>query len=103
MSKAVLTPLNIENQEKKQGILLQILSVLEYFKTQKKDRMLRLSSEISGILCDEGKFQKILNVKNLEGLLGILTKIQKNEMLKIYDKDYLKAHFPELAKSQFIL
>ncbi|MCW1360364.1 PTS sugar transporter subunit IIA [Campylobacter sp. US33a] len=82
--------------------LMQILSLLEILKSSTNEKMARISSELSEILSDESKFEKIQNAKNLEELLQIIEKFNFSQMLKIYDLNSLRMNFPLLAKQNFL-
>ncbi|EAK7060255.1 hypothetical protein CSL42_08660, partial [Campylobacter jejuni] len=76
--------------ERKNEVLLQVLELLETFRSDKNEKMARISSELTEILENEGNLEKILNAKNLEELLNILIALNEDKMIKVYEDSYLK-------------
>ncbi|HEG0893852.1 TPA: hypothetical protein SB793_001622, partial [Campylobacter jejuni] len=75
--------------ERKNEVLLQVLELLETFRSDKNEKMARISSELTEILENEGNLEKILNAKNLEELLNILIALNEDKMIKVYEDSYL--------------
>ncbi|MFK0433932.1 hypothetical protein ACISRA_04950, partial [Campylobacter jejuni] len=46
--------------------------------------------------------EKILNAKNLEELLNILTALNEDKMIKVYEDSYLKEKFPNVMVDKFL-
>ncbi|HDZ5066034.1 TPA: hypothetical protein RTH03_001436 [Campylobacter jejuni] len=88
--------------ERKDEVLLQVLELLETFKSNKNEKMLRISSELTEILKNEENLERILNAKNLEELLNILTALNEDKMIKVYENSYLKEKFPNVMVGKFL-
>lgn len=88
--------------ERKNEVLLQVLELLETFRSDKNEKMARISSELTEILENEGNLEKILNAKNLEELLNILIALNEDKMIKVYEDSYLKEKFPNVMVDQFL-
>ncbi|EAH9435070.1 hypothetical protein ACY4SB_001356 [Campylobacter jejuni] len=88
--------------ERKNEVLLQVLELLETFRSDKNEKMARISSELTEILENEENLEKILNAKNLEELLNILTALNEDKMIKVYEDSYLKEKFPNVMVDQFL-
>ncbi|EDP6124077.1 hypothetical protein FWZ83_08710, partial [Campylobacter jejuni] len=80
--------------ERKNEVLLQVLELLETFRSDENEKMARISSELTEILENEENLEKILNAKNLEELLNILIALNEDKMIKVYEDSYLKEKFP---------
>lgn len=106
MSKPLNTEFFIELDtpviNRKSEVLLQVLELLETFRSDENEKMARISSELTEILENEENLEKILNAKNLEELLNILIALNEDKMIKVYENAYLKERFPHLASSQFL-
>ncbi|EAJ4922589.1 hypothetical protein DKJ64_07340 [Campylobacter jejuni] len=88
--------------ERKNEVLLQVLEPLETFRSDKNEKMARISSELTEILENEENLEKILNAKNLEELLNILIALNEDKMIKVYEDSYLKEKFPNVMVDQFL-
>ncbi|EAH4757321.1 TPA: hypothetical protein R8R02_001222 [Campylobacter jejuni] len=88
--------------ERKNEVLLQVLELLETFRSDKNEKMARISSELTEILENEGNLEKILNAKNLEELLNILIALNEDKMIKVYEDSYLKEKFPNVMVDKFL-
>ncbi|EHD5856519.1 hypothetical protein NUE16_000554 [Campylobacter jejuni] len=88
--------------ERKNEVLLQVLELLETFRSDENEKMARISSELTEILENEENLEKILNAKNLEELLNILIALNEDKMIKIYEDSYLKEKFPNVMVDQFL-
>ncbi|EKL9523441.1 hypothetical protein PS635_001238 [Campylobacter jejuni] len=51
---------------------------------------------------NEENLEKILNAKNLEELLNILTALNEDKMIKVYEDSYLKEKFPNVMVDKFL-
>ncbi|EJU5930323.1 hypothetical protein N4Z99_001778 [Campylobacter jejuni] len=71
--------------ERKNEVLLQVLELLETFRSDENEKMARISSELTEILENEENLEKILNAKNLEELLNILIALNEDKMIKVYE------------------
>lgn len=85
--------------ERKNEVLLQ---VLETFRSDKNEKMARISSELTEILENEENLEKILNARNLEELLNILIALNEDKMIKVYEDSYLKEKFPNVMVDKFL-
>ncbi|ECQ7085848.1 hypothetical protein C3H34_08720 [Campylobacter jejuni] len=88
--------------ERKNEVLLQVLELLETFRSGENEKMARISSELTEILENEENLEKILNAKNLEELLNILTALNEDKMIKVYEVSYLKEKFPNVMVGKFL-
>ncbi|ECK8448408.1 TPA: hypothetical protein R4720_001718 [Campylobacter jejuni] len=88
--------------ERKNEVLLQVLELLETFRSDENEKMARISSELTEILENEENLEKILNAKNLEELLNILIALNEDKMIKVYEDSYLKEKFPNVMVDQFL-
>ncbi|BEK11603.1 TPA: hypothetical protein ACOS30_001350 [Campylobacter jejuni] len=88
--------------ERKNEVLLQVLELLETFRSDKNEKMVRISSELTEILENEENLEKILNAKNLEELLNILIALNEDKMIKVYEDSYLKEKFPNVMVDKFL-
>ncbi len=88
--------------ERKNEVLLQVLELLETFRSDENEKMARISSELTEILENEENLEKILNAKNLEELLNILIALNEDKMIKVYEDSYLKEKFPNIMVDQFL-
>ncbi|HHI9564360.1 TPA: hypothetical protein ACQCUW_001227 [Campylobacter jejuni] len=88
--------------ERKNEVLLQVLELLETFRSDENEKMARISSELTEILENEENLEKILNAKNLEELLNILTALNEDKMIKVYEDSYLKEKFPNVMVDKFL-
>lgn len=88
--------------ERKNEVLLQVLELLETFRSDKNKKMARISSELTEILENEENLEKILNAKNLEELLNILIALNEDKMIKVYEDSYLKEKFPNVMVDKFL-
>ncbi|EKC4009083.1 hypothetical protein OPZ30_001486 [Campylobacter jejuni] len=88
--------------ERKNEVLLQVLELLETFRSDKDEKMARISSELTEILENEENLEKILNAKNLEELLNILIALNEDKMIKVYEDSYLKEKFPNVMVDKFL-
>ncbi len=88
--------------ERKNEVLLQALELLETFRSDKNEKMARISSELTEILENEENLEKILNAKNLEELLNILIALNEDKMIKVYEDSYLKEKFPNVMVDKFL-
>ncbi|MEE34670.1 hypothetical protein ECB30_02255 [Campylobacter jejuni] len=88
--------------ERKNEVLLQVLEPLETFRSDKNEKMARISSELTEILENEENLEKILNAKNLEELLNILIALNEDKMIKVYEDSYLKEKFPNVMVDKFL-
>lgn len=68
--------------ERNNEVLLQVLELLETFRSDKNEKMARISSELTEILENEENLQKILNAN-----------LNKDKMIKVYEDSYLKEKF----------
>ncbi|HEA8076610.1 TPA: hypothetical protein RXM91_001180 [Campylobacter jejuni] len=88
--------------ERKNEVLLQVLELLETFRSDENEKMARISSELTEILENEENLEKILNAKNLEELLNILVALNEDKMIKVYEDSYLKEKFPNVMVDKFL-
>lgn len=88
--------------ERKNEVLLQVLELLETFRSDENEKMARISSELTEILENEENLEKILNAKNLEELLNILIALNEDKTIKVYEDSYLKEKFPNVMVDQFL-
>ncbi|AOH49190.1 hypothetical protein FTK35_08080 [Campylobacter jejuni] len=88
--------------ERKNEVLLQVLELLETFRSDENEKMARISSELTEILENEENLEKILNAKNLEELLNILIALNEDKMIKVYEDSYLKEKFPNVMVDKFL-
>ncbi|RTJ54663.1 hypothetical protein [Campylobacter jejuni] len=88
--------------KRKNEVLFQVLELLETFRSGENEKMARISSELTEILENEENLEKILNVKNLEELLNILTALNEDKMIKVYEDSYLKEKFPNVMVDKFL-
>ncbi|EAL4045832.1 hypothetical protein ACE26A_001085 [Campylobacter coli] len=88
--------------ERKNEVLLQVLELLETFRSDENEKMARISSELTEILENEENLEKILNAKNLEELLNILIALNEDKMIKVYEDSYLKEKFPNIMVDKFL-
>ncbi|HEB8468739.1 TPA: hypothetical protein R0996_001261 [Campylobacter jejuni] len=88
--------------ERNNEVLLQVLELLETFRSDKNEKMVRISSELTEILENEENLEKILNAKNLEELLNILIALNEDKMIKVYEDSYLKEKFPNVMVDKFL-
>ncbi|EAJ8152451.1 hypothetical protein H9W53_001653 [Campylobacter jejuni] len=88
--------------ERKNEVLLQVFELLETFRSDKNEKMARISSELTEILENEENLEKILNAKNLEELLNILIALNEDKMIKVYEDSYLKEKFPNVMVDKFL-
>lgn len=88
--------------ERKNEVLLQVLELLETFRSGENEKMARISSELTEILENEENLEKILNAKNLEELSNILTALNEDKMIKVYEDSYLKEKFPNVMVGKFL-
>ncbi|HEH4407883.1 TPA: hypothetical protein SG233_001411 [Campylobacter jejuni] len=88
--------------ERKNEVLFQVLELLETFRSDKNEKMARISSELTEILENEENLEKILNAKNLEELLNILIALNEDKMIKVYEDSYLKEKFPNVMVDKFL-
>ncbi|QOW63847.1 hypothetical protein IRA69_00185 [Campylobacter hepaticus] len=106
MSKPLNKEIFIEFQndllKRKNEILLQVLNLLEIFRSNKSGKMARISSELTEILENENNLEHILKAKNLEELLNILSNLNKDKMIKVYEIAYLKEQFPNVMVDKFL-
>lgn len=102
LDQEVLLDLNTNATSKRDGILLQLLNLLENLQMHNSEKMIRISGELTEILANKRNCSKLYKAKNLEELLHILLQINQSKMLKIYGNDYLKEKFPVLAKNNFL-
>ncbi|MBK2001080.1 hypothetical protein ACD575_03480 [Campylobacter sp. LH-2024] len=102
LNEEFFIPLNLDLVDKKNEVLLQVLDLLEVLKSNKDEKMVRISSELSEILENEENFEKIAQAKNLDELLEILVFLNDNKMIKIYENSYLEEKFPNLAADKFL-
>ncbi|EJG9877138.1 hypothetical protein NB749_001606 [Campylobacter coli] len=106
MSKPLNTEFFIELDtlviNRKSEVLLQVLDLLETFRSDENEKMARISSELTEILENEENLEKILNAKNLEELLNILTALNEDKMIKVYEDSYLKEKFPNVMVDKFL-
>ncbi|AXP09197.1 hypothetical protein N4T57_00730 [Campylobacter hepaticus] len=106
MSKPLNKEIFIEFQndllKRKNEILLQVLNLLEIFRSNKIGKMARISSELTEILENENNLEHILKAKNLEELLNILSNLNKDKMIKVYEIAYLKEQFPNVMVDKFL-
>ncbi len=93
---------NTELVDRKNEVLLQVLELLEILKSNKNEKMARISGELTELLENEGNLEQILNAKNLEELLNILIVLNEEKMIKVYENSYLKERFPNLAVDKFL-
>lgn len=68
--------------ERNNEVLLQVLELLETFRSDKNEKMARISSELTEILENEENLQKILNAN-----------LNKDKMIKVYEDSYFKEKF----------
>ncbi|EAH9928674.1 hypothetical protein SUS31_001427 [Campylobacter jejuni] len=88
--------------ERKNEVLLQVLELLETFRSDENEKMARISSELTEILENEENLEKILNARNLEELLNILIALNEDKMIKVYEDSYLKEKFPNVMVDKFL-
>ena len=88
--------------EEKNEVLLQVLELLETFRSDKNEKMARISGELTEILENEENLEKILNAKNLEELLNILVALNEDKMIKVYENSYLREKFPNVMVDKFL-
>lgn len=88
--------------EVKNEVLLQVLELLETFRSDKNEKMVRISGELTEILENEENLEKILNAKNLEELLNILVALNEDKMIKVYENSYLREKFPNVMVDKFL-
>ncbi|MFQ6342848.1 hypothetical protein [Campylobacter sp. VTCC 70190] len=88
--------------ERKNEILLQVLELLETFKSGKDEKMVRISGELTELLEKEENLEKILKAQNLEELLNILSFLNEGKMIKVYENSYLKEKFPNVMVGSFL-
>ncbi|WP_270982627.1 hypothetical protein [Campylobacter upsaliensis] len=93
---------NAECEARESETLMQVLNLLEILKSEKNNKMARISSELSELLDNEKNFKKISKAKNLNELLDILVYLQKDKMIKVYENSYLEKKFPALTKDNFL-
>lgn len=101
LNKELLSEFNAELVDRKNEILLQVLDFLEILNA-KDEKMLRISSELTELLENEENLAKITNASNLEELLNVLSNLNENKMLKVYENAYLEEKFPTLARNKFL-
>ncbi len=87
--------------KRKKEVLFQVLDLLENFKSN-NEKMVRISSGLTEILDNEENLERILNAKNLEELLSILTTLNEDKMIKVYENSYLKEKFPHAVVDEFL-
>ena len=82
----------------------QVLDLLETLQTKQsgQGRLVRISSELSTALADEGNFEKVKNAKNLDELLDIVEGFELDAMLKVPCAELLQTSYPNLAKRAFL-
>lgn len=102
LNEEFFVELNTELVDRKNEVLLQVLELLEILKSNKNEKMARISGELTELLENEGNLEQILNAKNLEELLNILIVLNEEKMIKIYENSYLKERFPNLAVDKFL-
>ncbi|MBZ7935579.1 hypothetical protein H2279_02825 [Campylobacter sp. B0100352/1] len=102
LNEELFIPLNLDLIDRKNEVLLQALDLLEILKSNKDEKMVRISSDLAAILENEENFEKITQAKNLDELLEILILLNDNKMIKIYENSYLEERFPNLAADEFL-
>ncbi len=81
----------------------QVLDLLETLQAKGgQGRLVRISSELSTALADEGNFEKVKNAKNLDELLDIVEGFELDAMLKVPCAELLQTSYPNLAKRAFL-
>lgn len=93
---------NAECGAKESETLMQVLNLLEILKSEKDNKMARISGELSELLDNKKNFKKISKAKDLSELLDILVSLQKDKMIKVYENSYLQKKFPTLTKDKFL-
>lgn len=88
--------------ERKSEVLLQVLDLLETLKSNQNEKMARISSELTELLENEENLEKITRAQNLEELLNILTALNEDKMIKVYEDSYLKEKFPNVMVDKFL-
>lgn len=102
LNKEIFVEFKSDLAERKNEVLLQVLELLETFRSDENEKMARISSELTEILENEENLEKILNAKNLEELLNILIVLNEDKMIKVYEDSYLKEKFPNVMVDKFL-